>query len=129
MEKLITLTTFEYPQESYIIKSKLESENIYVFLKDELTVQSDNFVSQAIGGVKLQVFEKDVEKATEILKLFDIAISKPLEPEKFVLVFDEITKKIPLIGKVSLANRGVLLILLGMSFILLFYNLIRLFTK
>ncbi len=124
MEKLITLTTFEYPHESYIIKSKLESEGIYVFLKDELTIQADNFVSNAIGGVKLQVRENDVDKATEILKLFDVHISQPYEPEKFVLIFDNLTKKIPVIGKISLANRGVILILFGLGLILLAFNLL-----
>ena len=111
MEKLITLAKFELPQESYIIKSKMESEGIYVYLKDELTVQSDNFVSNAIGGVKLQVLEKDVEKSTEILKFFDVIISKPLPPENFVLVFDKTTRKIPFIGRFSLENRGVIIII------------------
>jgi len=124
MKKLITLTTFEYPQESYIIKSKLESEGIYVFLKDELTVQSDNFISNAIGGVKLQVFEQDVEKAKVILQLFDLTTSKPLEPEKFVFVFDRITKKIPFIGKIPLENRGVTLIILTLFLIAVFVNLV-----
>lgn len=71
MRNLITIKTFEYPQESYIIKNKLESEGIYVFLKDELTIQTDNFLSNAIGGVKLQVQESDIENALVLLKLFE----------------------------------------------------------
>ncbi len=118
MENLITLLTFELPQESFVIKSKLESEDIYVFLKDEFTVQTDNFLSNAIGGVKLQVFEKDVEKSLEILKLYDVTIYKHNEPENFVVLFQEITDNIPLLNKVSLENRGVILIVLSIVLIL-----------
>ena len=65
--ELITVYTFLYPHHSYVYKSKLESENIFVYLKDELTVQNYHFISNTIGGVKLQVFEKDVDKALELL--------------------------------------------------------------
>ena len=124
MTALITIATFEYPHEAHVIKSKLESEDIYVFLKDELTVQADNFISNAIGGVKLQIKENDVEKALEVLKLFDIKTYEPLEPEKFVAKLDAFTKKIPFLGKVSLENRGVIIIIIGLILIVLIYNIL-----
>lgn len=111
MKNLITLTIFEYPFEAQVIKSKLESEGIYVFLKDELTIQIDNFLSNAIGGVKLQVYENDVEKSLEILKLYDVNIFKHNSPEGFAIKFNNFTKKIPIIGNISLVNRGVFLII------------------
>ncbi len=112
MKNLITLTTFEYPFEAQVIKSKLESEDIYVFLKDELTIQIDNFLSNAIGGVKLQVFEKDVAQALKLLKVYDVKIYERSKPEKFAVLFQNITNKIPVLNKVSVENRGVVLILL-----------------
>lgn len=66
--KFITIAVFPLPQNAYIIQSRLEAEGIPVFLKDELTVQTDNFLSNAIGGVKLQVRENDIEAAINILK-------------------------------------------------------------
>lgn len=66
--KFVTVAVFPLPQNAYIIQSRLEAEGIQVFLKDELTVQTDNFLSNAIGGVKLQVSESNVEAATQILK-------------------------------------------------------------
>lgn len=114
MKNLITLTVFEYPFQAQVIKSKLESEDIYVFLKDELTIQIDNFLSNAIGGVKLQVYENDVEKSLEILKLFDVTIYKHNKPEDFATKFDASTKNIPLIGKIPLVNRGIFLIVFGL---------------
>lgn len=68
MPRLVTIATFQLPHQSYILKSKLESEGITVELRDELTVQADNFLSNAIGGVKLQVYEQDMEKALDIMK-------------------------------------------------------------
>lgn len=67
MEQWITILTFNYPHEAYVIRSKLESEGIVVFLKDENTVQAYNFLSNALGGVKLQVRERDVEEAKQII--------------------------------------------------------------
>lgn len=67
MEQLITIKTFTYPHEAYVIRGKLESEGIRTFLKDEMTVQVHNFYSNAVGGVKLQVFAEDAGKALHIL--------------------------------------------------------------
>lgn len=67
MEQLVTIKTFTYPHEAYVIRGRLESEGIQTFLKDEMTVQVYNFYSNAIGGVKLQVFPEDVDRALSII--------------------------------------------------------------
>jgi hypothetical protein len=41
-------------------KNYYESAGIDTFLRDELTAQVDNFYSNAIGGVKLQIKNKDM---------------------------------------------------------------------
>lgn len=61
--KLVTIATFEYVADVQILKTKLASEGIHVFIKDENTLNSDPMISHAIGGAKMQVFEEDVEKA------------------------------------------------------------------
>ena len=61
-----TLGSFEFVADVQIIKGKLESEGIAVFLRDENTLNSDPLISNAIGGVKLQVYAKDKDKAVEI---------------------------------------------------------------
>ena len=65
-EKFYTIASFEYPSDVQILKGKLESEGIPVFLKDEFTLNSDPMISNAIGGVKVQVYTEDKETATEI---------------------------------------------------------------
>ncbi len=61
-----TLAVFDYSTEAYLVKSKLDSENVRTQLLDETTVDSDPLISQAIGGVKLQVHNDDLERASEI---------------------------------------------------------------
>ncbi|WP_281541523.1 DUF2007 domain-containing protein [Maribacter aestuarii] len=65
-EKFYLLASFEYAADVQIIKGKLESEGIPVFLRDENTLNSDPLISNAIGGVKLQVYSRDKERALEI---------------------------------------------------------------
>ncbi len=63
-----TIYTFDLPHKAHTLKSKLEYEGITVYLKDELTVQSHNFLSQAVGGVKVQVRYDQVDEAIQVLK-------------------------------------------------------------
>lgn len=60
------LATFPYSTEAQITKSKLEAEGLSVMLLDEKTIDSDPLISQAIGGVKLLVWNSDFEKALQI---------------------------------------------------------------
>ncbi|GAA4803592.1 DUF2007 domain-containing protein [Litoribaculum gwangyangense] len=62
-----TIARFQYSTEAQIIKGRLEAEGIQVFLSDNLTIDTDPLVSNAIGGVKLKVFRHDALKAQHIL--------------------------------------------------------------
>lgn len=76
--QLVTVNTYTLPHELAIHRSKLESMGIECFVKDELTVQVHNFYSNAIGGVKLQVKEIDLEDALMILQEeFDLKAAYP----------------------------------------------------
>lgn len=63
-----TIARFQYSAEAQIIKGRLEAEGIQVFLADNLTIDTDPLVSNAIGGVKLKVLSNDALKAEDILK-------------------------------------------------------------
>ncbi len=60
------LEVFEFSTEAQVIKSRLEAEGIDVLLMDEKTIDSDPLISQAIGGVKLLVHNKDFKNAQTI---------------------------------------------------------------
>lgn len=62
-----TIAKYQYSSEAQIIKGRLESDGIQVFLSDNLTIDTDPLVSNAIGGVKLKVLTEDVIKAKHIL--------------------------------------------------------------
>lgn len=63
-----TIATFQYSSEALIFKGRLEAEGIKVFLKDSYTIDTDPLVSNAIGGVKMQVKTEDAAKAQDVLK-------------------------------------------------------------
>ena len=66
MEEWVTIAQFDNPGRGYIPKSKLESEGIECFLKDENVTNIIPLASLSIGGVKLQVRLRDSFKAMEI---------------------------------------------------------------
>ena len=63
-----TVASFQYSSEAQIVKGRLEAEGIRVFLSDNLTIDTDPLVSNAIGGVKLKVRFEDEDDAISILK-------------------------------------------------------------
>ena len=67
MQDYIVVATFTLPTQLAVAQSKLESEGIASLSKDELTIQSHNFLSNAVGGVKLLVHISEAEKAKTIL--------------------------------------------------------------
>jgi hypothetical protein len=67
MDNFETIATFMFPSELVVAKTKLESEGIKCRVLNELTVQSYNFLSNAVGGVKLQVSRSDFDRAYSIL--------------------------------------------------------------
>ncbi|HID57149.1 TPA: DUF2007 domain-containing protein [Candidatus Poribacteria bacterium] len=74
-EKLVTIATFDNPFKAHLVKSRLESSGIKCFLSDEFVVTVNRLYSNAVGGVKLQVKESDLERAIELLNM------EPIEPE------------------------------------------------
>ena len=75
-----TIYATQLPTEANVIKSKLESEGFLVHLKDELTVQSYNFISNAVGGVKIQVEESKAVEGAKLLAELGYIMEIPEEP-------------------------------------------------
>jgi len=66
---LVTLTRFRDLPEALLAKGSMESAGRECFLVDDNLVRLDLFISNLVGGVKLQVRAEDVAEATEILNL------------------------------------------------------------
>ena len=75
-DKIIVYRTFYNPIEASIVKAKLEDADIPCFLTDENVATIQPLFNQAIGGVKLNVFEKDVEQIN-VLLADDVSLEVP----------------------------------------------------
>lgn len=82
VEKLVTIATFADPIEANLAKIKLASEDIDCFLLDENAVATYWLISSVLGGIKLQVRQSDVTKATEILSRKPAQTEEPEEKEQ-----------------------------------------------
>jgi len=123
MSAFVTVLSLPHPQQVYIIKARLESEGIECFIKDELTIQTDPFLSNAIGGIKLQVKEEDVADAVKILDAEGYQKYRDDNTNPYQGLQD-FADKIPFFKKVRFEIRlGVLVLMLIVVVYLLIYFL------
>ena len=66
-DRTVVYSTYYNPMEANIIKAKLEDSGFACFLADENVATIQPLYNQAIGGVKLIVFERDVEAINALL--------------------------------------------------------------
>jgi DNA-directed RNA polymerase subunit RPC12/RpoP len=64
---IITFKVFNHYIDAYIVKSKLESEEIDCLLFDEHIVTINQLYNITVGGIKLKIKASDFEKATKII--------------------------------------------------------------
>jgi len=122
MNNWIVIISFTYGFEAHLVKSKLESEDIEVLLRDELNAQVCDAGPNAVGGVKLCVREHDVERAVQILKEGGFTKETIESESRFLRKIGQYTSKIPVIGK--LAPVLVLILLIALILTLIFILLV-----
>lgn len=66
-DDIVTFETFYDPILAEIIRAKLEANGIPCFLADENMGSIYPMYNQGGGGIKLKVFERDLEKCREIV--------------------------------------------------------------
>jgi len=64
---MFTISTFSKPEEAHLFCTRLEAVDIPAYVQDEFTVQNFWWYSNAIGGVRVQIFDEDVDEALEFL--------------------------------------------------------------
>ncbi|MFN3916482.1 MAG: hypothetical protein ACK4K0_01960 [Flavobacteriales bacterium] len=125
MSNWVTIQTYTFPQEAYMIRALLETEGFPVFLKDELTVQVQNFYSIAVGGIKLQVRAEDVSAATLFLQESGNWVEDSLpDTIHFMRLADIYTSRVPLLGKIRIELRLMILVVLALLLLLVPFALI-----
>lgn len=66
-ETFVNIARYQYSSEAQIVKGKLQSEGIEVFLADHVLIDTDPLISQAIGGVKMNVRTSYKARALAVL--------------------------------------------------------------
>ncbi len=67
-ENWVTITAFDMPIEAHLAKNLLETNGLNAVLVDEFTIGVAWHLSNALGGIKLQVAETDFEGAIAVLE-------------------------------------------------------------
>lgn len=82
MGDLITITSYSEPLEAHIVKGRLEAEGVPAFIANEHHISVAWYLSNALGGVKIQVHKQDHEKAIKIISsLHDGEFEEELKKE------------------------------------------------
>src|ERR1700749_2924567 len=79
-EPIVTFRTYYDPILAQIERAKLEDNDIPCFIADENIAGMNMLFNNAFGGIKLKVFERDIEQCEAILGA-DIAIATDEIPE------------------------------------------------
>lgn len=66
-DKIVTFQSYYDPMLAHIVRTRLEANGIPCFIADENTIGANPLYHHAAGGVKLKIFERDMEKCREIL--------------------------------------------------------------
>ena len=71
MKEFVTIARFTYPSEYAVLKLLLDRNHINFIFLNETAINVMPFHSNAFGGIRLQVHQKDKEKAIQIIKEFN----------------------------------------------------------
>jgi hypothetical protein len=65
---LVTIARFDIPAKAHIARNALETARIRSVIQDEQLVAMDYLLNLAVGGIKIQVWEEDAERAVAVLE-------------------------------------------------------------
>jgi predicted RNA-binding Zn-ribbon protein involved in translation (DUF1610 family) len=80
--EVVTISQYRDLPAAGLAKSRLESAGITCFLDNEFTIGANWLYSNALGGVKLKVFEEDAKKAMEIINDAENSVVMPDETDE-----------------------------------------------
>jgi Putative prokaryotic signal transducing protein len=66
-DKIVTFESYSDPMLAEIILGRLQANGIDCFIADNNTIGANPLFNNTLGGIKIKVFEHDVEKCRQIL--------------------------------------------------------------
>jgi hypothetical protein len=90
-KKLVTIATFDQAAQARLAKNALDEAGVQATVTDESLVAMDWLLSNAIGGIKVQVWDEDAERAVAVLNetLGDPASGSDVSPEELAAQPDD----------------------------------------
>jgi hypothetical protein len=98
-----TVATFSKPEDAHLLRAHLEGNGIAAFVRDDETVSTDWALSNAIGGVKVDVADEDQAAATAFVSAFTTRHAGAAGPGKKKHGFDRYLKLFAIVLPVSFA--------------------------
>ncbi|MFP4620797.1 MAG: DUF2007 domain-containing protein [Bacteroidales bacterium] len=128
MEKWVTILTFKHPTQAHLIKTKLESEGIRVFLKNEVIAQLIPYGSEPASPIKMRIHEHDLDKAVKILKESGCLSGEQVKAPQSALInfIGGITANLPGFSNKPLRLRVILAVAVLLVVLVLVYSLLAL---
>lgn len=66
-DEIITFESYHDPMLAHIVRTKLEANGVPCFLTDEFTIAANPIYNNALGGIKLKIFARDLTRCKEIV--------------------------------------------------------------
>jgi cytochrome c peroxidase len=66
-DKIVTFESYYDPMLAHIVRTRLEDNGIQCFIADDTAFATHPLYNSTAGGIKVKVFEKDLERCREIL--------------------------------------------------------------
>jgi|SRR5471030_1731694 len=66
-DRIVTFDVYYDPMLAHILRTKLLAAGMPCYIADENILWAKPFINQALGGVKIRVFENDLERCKAIL--------------------------------------------------------------
>jgi len=130
-DKIITIATFTTIVQAKYVTDLLEKEGIKVMLSGENTISDNALQASAVGNIRVQIFEKDAEKADVLIdkarEQLDLAKLYPIELEEEVWQEkeEEIKEPSPISAKDHVARNIILIIAASVVLLLLGFKALK----
>lgn len=115
-QKWVTVGTFPHGLDMVAIEHELQERGIPYLKLDDITIQIAPHLSQAIGGVRLQVAIKDVDRALDVLRGAGVAIEDGSSGSPLLESIDRLTRTWPFLSALSPGWRFMLLAAVAVIF-------------
>ncbi len=66
---MVTIATFPKVEEAHLLRMRLEDAGVPAYIRDENTIQMDWLYCNALGGVRVDVCDEDLDAAKAVLAL------------------------------------------------------------